>query len=135
MLSASLNKTFSSFLSFFYMHHPTERTAHTTAFVTPVVEHWLEREIAQNGVHNGGSIRRSTVELHHSPSTLQGWTMEEQNVLRRRKSKKTKMRPDELVCSKRSPEVINKGLVARGNNWIFCYSPHFEVKRLATSGH
>ena len=24
-----------------------DRIAHTTAFVTPVVEHWLEREIAQ----------------------------------------------------------------------------------------
>ena len=33
--------------AFFYMHHPTERIAHTTAFVTPVVEYWLEREIAQ----------------------------------------------------------------------------------------
>ena len=32
---------------FFYMHHPTDRIAHTTAFVTPVVVHWLEREIAQ----------------------------------------------------------------------------------------
>ena len=29
------------------MHHPTDRIAHTTAFVTPVVEHWLEREISQ----------------------------------------------------------------------------------------
>ena len=29
------------------MHHPTDRIAHTTAFVTPVVDHWLEREIAQ----------------------------------------------------------------------------------------
>ena len=29
------------------MHHPTDRIAHTTVFVTPVVEHWLEREIAQ----------------------------------------------------------------------------------------
>ena len=29
------------------MHHPTDRTAHTTAFFTPVVEHWPEREIAQ----------------------------------------------------------------------------------------
>ena len=29
------------------MHHPTDKIAHTTAFVTPVVEHWLEREIAQ----------------------------------------------------------------------------------------
>ena len=26
---------------------PTDRIAHTTAFITPVVEHWLEREIAQ----------------------------------------------------------------------------------------
>ena len=32
---------------FFYMHHPTHRITHTTAFVTPVMEHWLEREIAQ----------------------------------------------------------------------------------------
>ena len=29
------------------MHQPTDRITHTTAFVTPVVEHWLEREIAQ----------------------------------------------------------------------------------------
>ena len=26
------------------MHHPTDRTAHITSFVTPVVEHWLERD-------------------------------------------------------------------------------------------
>ena len=32
---------------FLYMHHPTDRIVHTTAFVTAVVEHWLEREIAQ----------------------------------------------------------------------------------------
>ena len=29
------------------MHHPTDRITHTMAFVTLVVEHWLEREIAQ----------------------------------------------------------------------------------------
>ena len=29
----------------------TARIAHTTAFVTPVVEHWLEREIAQWILH------------------------------------------------------------------------------------
>ena len=29
----------------FYMHHPTDRIAHTTALVTPVVEHWLERHL------------------------------------------------------------------------------------------
>ena len=32
---------------FFYMHHPTDRIIHTTAFVIPVVELWLERKIAQ----------------------------------------------------------------------------------------
>ena len=42
---------------FFYMHHPTDRMTHTTVFVTPFVEHWLEREIAQ-WVHHEGSIRR-----------------------------------------------------------------------------
>ena len=31
----------------FYVHHPTDRITHTTTFVTPVVEHWLERKIAQ----------------------------------------------------------------------------------------
>ena len=41
---------------FFYMHHPIDRITHTTAFVTPVVEHWLEREIAQ-WVHYEGSIQ------------------------------------------------------------------------------
>ena len=27
---------------FFYMHHPIDRITHTTAFVIPVVEHWLQ---------------------------------------------------------------------------------------------
>ena len=40
------------------MHHPTDRIAHTTAFVTPDVEHWLEREIAQWVHPHEGSIRR-----------------------------------------------------------------------------
>ena len=35
-----------------------DRIAHTTAFVTPVVEHWLGREIAQ-WVYHEESIRRS----------------------------------------------------------------------------
>ena len=29
------------------MHFPTDRTAHTTAFYGPVVDHWLEQKIAQ----------------------------------------------------------------------------------------
>ena len=41
---------------FFYMHHPTGRIAHTTAFVTPVVEHWLERELAQWVKNNEGNV-------------------------------------------------------------------------------
>ena len=41
---------------FLYMHNPTDRIGHTTAFVTLVVEHWLELEIAQ-WVHHEGSIR------------------------------------------------------------------------------
>ena len=30
-----------------YMHRPTDRIGHNMAFVTPVAEHWLEREKAQ----------------------------------------------------------------------------------------
>ena len=30
-----------------YMHHPIDRIAYNTAFITSVVEHWLEREIHQ----------------------------------------------------------------------------------------
>ena len=29
------------------MHHPTDRITHTTAFVTPVVEHWLKKVIGK----------------------------------------------------------------------------------------
>ena len=29
------------------MHQPTEMIAHTTSFVTPVVEHWLEQTYLQ----------------------------------------------------------------------------------------
>ena len=58
---------------------PTERITHTTAFVTPVVEYWLEREIAQ-WVHHEGSIRRHsaswanalTTELHLAPTYGKG---------------------------------------------------------------
>ena len=39
------------------MNHPTDRITHTTAFVTPIVDHWLEREIAQ-WVHHEGLIQR-----------------------------------------------------------------------------
>ena len=31
----------------FFMCYPTDRIAHTTAFVNPIVEHSLKREVAQ----------------------------------------------------------------------------------------
>ena len=36
------------------MHHPIDRIVHITAFVTTVIEHWLEREIAR-WVHHEAS--------------------------------------------------------------------------------
>ena len=30
----------------FYMHHPTDRITHTTVFVIPVMEHWLEWDLS-----------------------------------------------------------------------------------------
>ena len=43
--------------------------AHTTAFVTPVVGHWLEREIAQ-WVHHEGSSRRPIALLANALTRL-----------------------------------------------------------------
>ena len=66
----------------FICTNPTDKIAHTTAFGTPVVEHWLERELAQR-VHHGGSIRRPiapwanalTTELHLAPRCSQNLTV------------------------------------------------------------
>ena len=49
------------------MHHPTDRIAHTTAFATQVVGHWLEREIAQC-VHP--MMDRSDDPSHHERTLL-----------------------------------------------------------------
>ena len=49
------------------MHHRTDRIAHTTAFVTSVVEHWLGREIAQ-WVHSMED--RSDDPSHHERTLL-----------------------------------------------------------------
>ena len=49
------------------MHHPTDRITHITAFVTPVVEHWQEREIAQ-WVHP--TKDRSDDPSHHERTLL-----------------------------------------------------------------
>ena len=49
------------------MHHPTDMITHITAFVTPVVENWLEREIAQR-VHPMKD--RSDDPSHHERTLL-----------------------------------------------------------------
>ena len=41
----------------------TDRITHTTAFATPVVRHWLEREIAQ-WVHHEGSMRTLLLQVN-----------------------------------------------------------------------
>ena len=52
------------------MHHPTDRIAHITAFVTPVVEHWLEREIAQWVHHMKDQSTTHRTLSEHSTSEL-----------------------------------------------------------------
>ena len=51
------------------MHHPTDRITHITAFVTPVVEHWLKREIVQ-WVH---PMKDRSVDPPHHERTLYIW--------------------------------------------------------------
>ena len=46
------------------MHHLTDRITHTTAFVTPVMEHWVEREIAQCVSNSSSSSSSSTDQLN-----------------------------------------------------------------------
>ena len=53
---------------FFDMHHPRDMITHTTAFVTPIVEHWLEREMAQC-VHPMND--RSDDPSHHEPEGVE----------------------------------------------------------------
>ena len=48
------------------MHHPTDRIAHTTAFVTPVVEHWLEREIGTIRVICNGDDKMKKINVVNS---------------------------------------------------------------------
>ena len=54
----------SHYMGFFFrlavrvlLYASSHRIAHTTAFVKPVVQYWLEREIVQL-VHHEGSIRQ-----------------------------------------------------------------------------
>ena len=52
------------------MHHPTDRITHTTAFVTPVVGHWLEQKITQ-WVH---PMKDQSDDPSHHERTLLSWS-------------------------------------------------------------
>ena len=53
------------------MHHPTDRIAYTTSFVTPVVEHWLERgQIYDTNIWQGPRNLYSTYTAATSRATL-----------------------------------------------------------------
>ena len=54
------------------MNHPIDRIAHTTAFVTPVVDHWLEQWVHpmkdnnnnnNNNTNNNNNNKRNKISL------------------------------------------------------------------------
>ena len=47
----------------FYMHYPTDRLAHVTAFVNPVMEHWLKQEKLSGSIMGGCSIIEYSVDI------------------------------------------------------------------------
>ena len=71
------------------MHHSTDRITHTTAFVTPIVEHWLEREIAQ-WVH---PMKNRSDDPSHHERTLYLWATSRS-----------------LLCGRRQPTSSNRTL-------------------------
>ena len=75
------------------MHHPTDRITHTTAFVTPVVEHWLEREIAQwvHPMKDRTMSERSTSELRPAPRYLIRQNNTVYKILKKEKKKQDKL--------------------------------------------
>ena len=73
------------------MHHPIDRIAHTTAFDTSVMEHWLEREIAQwvhpmkdrsdDPSHHDRTLLPRAVRTIHSAYGAHHYSRKEGNVL------------------------------------------------------
>ena len=46
------------------MHHSTDGKVHTTAFVTPIVEHWLEHPIITSDWRKRREEQKSSVQLY-----------------------------------------------------------------------
>ena len=57
------------------MHHPKDRIAHTTAFVTPVMEHWLpDKKIALSVTVASPLFRKEMEGIGRAGSTYKkGW--------------------------------------------------------------
>ena len=95
-------------LGFFYMLHPTDRMTHTTAFVTPFVEHWLEQEIAQ-WVHPMKD--RSDNPSHHK-----------QTLLPRSYISLREMRENKGEIGSGGPSVLNTITVYTWTYWSIYFS-------------
>ena len=54
----------------FYMHFSIDRTVHTTAFDKPVVDHWLERKIAQTAAGSTEKDRSDDLLITRSYSKM-----------------------------------------------------------------
>ena len=60
---------------FFMCTIPQDRIAHTTAFVTPVMEHWLEREIVLTTHHTMSKCS------YHGATSRSSITMQQLQIL------------------------------------------------------
>ena len=55
------------------MHHPTDRIAYTTAFATPFVVHWLEREMVRAFAYCAMDRRMDALSYFSSLPVLNDW--------------------------------------------------------------
>ena len=96
------------------MHHPTDRITHTTAFVTPLVEHWLEREIAQ-WVH---PMKDRSDDPSHHERTL--WPRSYISLLCGNKAETVCLETSKcLVTARRVAPVCNLPMAGRWS-WYYC---------------
>ena len=87
------------------MHHPTDRITHTTAFVTPVVEHWLEREIAQWVEATSASSEADPLILTQETSVVELASQLQHSV-----TKKALSHRNLLICISRSSQCSTTGV-------------------------
>ena len=101
--------------SVFYMHHPTDRIAHTTAFVTSVVGHWLEREIAQ-WVH---PMKDRSDDPSHHDRNIQNATIWNFHFLLMRIRQSILLVPDNFrSCKKFDPMSPGRVICLFGNDML-----------------